>query len=145
LADRIARLVGGERTLNDEARAGVILAHAFPDRVAKQRGGGFVMANGRAASLDAAEPLSQAPFAVIGDVAGAAGRSQVLLAAPISRDEIETMFADQIETHAALTTSADGAVRGRRIRRLGRVVLSETPLEKLNGEELEDALLEAVR
>jgi len=36
-------------------------------------------------------------------------------------------------------------VRGKRARRLGRVVLSESPLERLNGADLEAALLDAVR
>jgi ATP-dependent helicase HrpB len=145
LAERLAKMAGSLNASVDAERAGAVLALAFPDRVAKQRGDAFVMANGRAASLDAAEPLSQAPFLVIADVAGAAGRAQVLLAAPITREEIETMFAADIEEHATLTTSAEGGVRGRRVRRLGRVVLSEAPLEKLSGAELEDALLEAVR
>jgi ATP-dependent helicase HrpB len=41
--------------------------------------------------------------------------------------------------------AATGAVRGRRTRRLGRVVLSEAPLEKLSAEEMKSALLDAVR
>lgn len=36
-------------------------------------------------------------------------------------------------------------MRGRRLRKLGRITLSEAPLEKMNAEELRDALLEAVR
>ncbi|MBX9747433.1 MAG: ATP-dependent helicase HrpB, partial [Hyphomonadaceae bacterium] len=38
-----------------------------------------------------------------------------------------------------------GAVRGRRTRRLGRVVLSDAPLEKLSADEMKSALLDAVR
>jgi ATP-dependent helicase HrpB len=70
----------------------------------------------------------------------------VLLAAPISIAEIEAMFGDEIETRAAVTVdAATGAVRGRRTRRLGRIVLSEAPLEKLSAAEMKEALLEAVR
>jgi ATP-dependent helicase HrpB len=36
-------------------------------------------------------------------------------------------------------------MRGRRLRKLGRITLSEAPLERMNAEELRDALLEAVR
>jgi ATP-dependent helicase HrpB len=146
LADRIARTAGGARGEADEERAGCVLALAFPDRVAKSRGAGFIMANGRAAAVDETSALAREPYLVIADIAGAAGRALVLLAAPISIAEIEAMFGDEIETRAAVTVdAATGAVRGRRTRRLGRIVLSEAPLEKLSAAEMKEALLEAVR
>ncbi len=146
LAERIARAAGGTSAAVEEDHAGRVLALAFPDRVAKARGDGFVMASGRAAAIDAASPLAGETFAVIADIAGAAGRAQVLLAAPISLAEIEAMFGGEIETHAVASVDpASGALRGRRTRRLGRVVLSEAPLERLSGDELREALLTAVR
>ncbi len=146
LAERIARRAGGGQREVDDAHAGPVLALAYPDRVAKARGGAFTMANGRAASLDAGSPLAREPFLVIADVAGAAGRAQVLLAAPIALADIEAMFAAQIQEGASATVDADtGAVRGRRTRRLGRMILSEAPLQQLSGAELQQALLEAVR
>jgi ATP-dependent helicase HrpB len=147
LAERVARLAGGGRGDVDEDRAGRVLALAFPDRVAKARAGaGFTMVNGRAASVDEASPLAREPYLVIADIAGAAGRAQVLLASPISLAEIEALFGARIETRAAVSVDpATGAVRGRRTRRLGRIALSEAPLERLSGEELHAALLDAVR
>ena len=145
LADRIARAANGGLGTADEEQAGHVLALAFPDRVAKARGNGFVMANGRAAAIDAASPLARESYVVIADIAGAAGRAQVLLAAPIALPDIEAPFADRIETRASVSVDpATGAVRGRRARRLGRLVLSESPLERLSGAELEEALLDAV-
>jgi len=147
LADRIAERAG-ERASGpvNEERAGPVLALAFPDRVAKARSGGFVMVNGRAAAIDETSALAREPYAVIADISGAAGRAQVLLAAPISLADIEAMFGAGIETRAAVTVDpATGAVRGRRTRRLGRVVLSEAPLEKLSADEMHAALLDAVR
>jgi ATP-dependent helicase HrpB len=147
LAQRIAQRAG-DRTRGpvNEDRAGPVMALAFPDRVAKARGGGFVMANGRAAQIDEASALAREPYAVIADISGAAGRAQVLLAAPIALADIEAMFGAEIETRAAVNVdAATGAVRGRRTRRLGRIVLSEAPLEKLSADEMRQALLDAVR
>ena len=145
LADRIAKTTSGELGNADEEQAGRVLALAFPDRVAKARGNGFVMVNGRAAAIDAASPLAREPYVVVADIAGAAGRAQVLLAAPIPLAAIEAQFADQIQSQATVSVDpATGAVRGRRARRLGRLVLSESPLERLTGAELEEALLDAV-
>jgi ATP-dependent helicase HrpB len=146
LADRIAKAAGGSLHNADDERAGALLALAFSDRVAKARGDGFVMANGRAAAIDPASPIAREPYVVIADIAGAAGRAQVLLAAPIALADIETMFASRIETRATVSVdAASGEVRGRRACRLGRLVLSESPLERLTGAELEEALLDAVR
>ena len=145
LADRIARTAGGARAAVDEEHAGRVLAIAYPDRVAKQRQGGFALANGRAALVDEASPLARAPYAVIADMAGAAGRAQVLLGAPIGLEDIERLFGALIETRASAAIEVStGALRAREVRRLGRLVLSERPLERLSGAELSQALLDVV-
>lgn len=146
LARRIARSAGGDGgALNDE-RAGAVLALAYPDRVARARGGSFTMVNGRAAAVDAASALAREPFLVIADISGAAGRAQVLLGAPIALAEIEAMFGTQIESGVSATIdAASGALRAKRTRRLGRMIISDAPAERLSGEELHEALLEAVR
>ncbi len=148
LAARIARFAwtadvpaGGTGAV----QKGALLALAYPDRVAKRRGESFTMVNGRAASIDPASPLAREPYLVIADIAGQAGRPQILLAAPISLEAIEAMFAAEIEQHASASIdAATGALRGRRLRKLGRVVLSEAPLERLSGVDLREALLGAV-
>ena len=145
LADRIARLASGARGAANEDHAGRILAIAYPDRVAKVRQGGFSLVNGRAAALEETSPLLKVQYAVIADMAGAAGRAQVILGAPIEFADIEAMFGDQIETRASATIDpASGALRGRKVRRLGKLVLSEAPLERLSGAELAQALLDVV-
>jgi len=145
LAERIARTAGGGRGALNEDRAGMLLALAYPDRVAKARGGAFTMVNGRAANVDAASPLAREAFLVIADISGAAGRAQALLAAPIALADIEAMFAGRIEQGASATIdAATGAIRARSVRRLGRLVLSDAPLERLSGDELRAALLGAV-
>ena len=139
---RCALRAGGARVWLDIARTGAVLALAYPDRVAKRRVESYTMVNGRAAAVDAASPLAREPFLVIADVAGAAGRARALLAAPISIEEIEVMFSAQIEEQVSVAIEpSTGAMRGRRVRRLGAIVLSEAPLERMSGAELGLALL----
>lgn len=106
-----------------------ILALAYPDRVAKNRGGGtggFVLANGRGGQVDAASNLAREPFLVVAELTGAAASSRIVLAAAISLDEIEARFADKIEDRDTVTFDAGSAsLRARRSRRLGSVVLAE--------------------
>jgi ATP-dependent helicase HrpB len=145
LADRIARQADGDQSLADDERAGALLALAYPDRVAKRRGEAFLMANGRAARVDEGSALARAPYLVIADTAGQAGRGQILLGAPIAEADVERLFAANIETCTiAHVDHASGAARARKVRMLGKIALSEAPLERLSGEDLQAALLNAV-
>jgi ATP-dependent helicase HrpB len=111
--------------------AGAVLAMAFADRIAKNRGGssGFVLANGRGAHLDQALALAREPYLVVADLSGPAGGSRILLAAPISLAEIEGRFAGHIaEDDVIEFDPIRGGLRARRRRRLGAFVLSEQPI-----------------
>ncbi len=134
-----APLAGEDRGRSkQDASAGEILALAYPDRIAKSRGSGgaFLLANGRGANVDAASPLSREPFLVIPELAGTAAQGRVLLAAAISQAEIERRFADQIETHEDISFDAGNFnLRGRRVRRLGAIALSDQPLKIISSEE----------
>ena len=92
-------------------RVGALLASAYPDRIAIARGkrGEFLMANGRAAAVEAHDPLAREPFLAIGEIAGRAASARILLAAPLSLGEIERIAGASIETMDELTF--DRAVR----------------------------------
>ncbi|MBL8549121.1 MAG: ATP-dependent helicase HrpB [Hyphomonadaceae bacterium] len=144
LAQRIAKMAGAKLEEGDVSRAGAVLLRAYPDRVAKARGAGaFTMANGRAASLDAAEALAREPFLAIAEIAGAAANARILLAAPITREAIEAELADEIETKIEATFDGD-AVRATRAKKLGRITLSEGPAQ-VTPEAVEAALRDAVQ
>ena len=90
---------------------GALLASAYPDRIAMARGkrGEFLMANGRAAALEAHDALAGEAYLAIGEMAGRAASARILLAAPLSLDDIETVAGADIETADELTF--DRAVR----------------------------------
>jgi ATP-dependent helicase HrpB len=111
--------------------AGAILALAYPDRVAKNRGGNgaFLLANGRGANVDLASALAREPFLAVAEMAGTAAQSRILLAAPITLDEIERCFADRIERRQEISfDAASASLRGRYSERLGAISLVERPL-----------------
>src|SRR5438309_1783654 len=109
---------------------GLMLAYAFPDRVARNRGNGsFVLANGRGAAVDQTSSLARAPYIAIGEMTGTAASGRILLAAQISQDEIELRFADQIETTDEISFDRSAlALRARRKRALHAITLSEATL-----------------
>ena len=54
---------------------GVMLALAFPDRVARNRGNGsFVLANGRGAAVDQTSSLARAPYIAVAELTGTAAQ-----------------------------------------------------------------------
>lgn len=130
LASRWAALAGaaGKSEKGDVDHAGALLAFAFPERVAQARGatGGFRLANGRGGRIDAADALAREPFLAVAELQGVAENARILLAAPISREEIEADFAEAITSATEVTFDRPArAVRARRVRRLGRLVLAE--------------------
>jgi ATP-dependent helicase HrpB len=113
-----------------ELSTGVMLAFAFPDRVARNRGNGsFVLANGRGAAVEQTSSLARAPYIAVGELTGTAAAGRILLAAPITQAEIELHFVDQIETADEISFDRGAlALRARRKRTLHAITLSEAPL-----------------
>jgi ATP-dependent helicase HrpB len=137
--DAPSETVAPQERAAEDLSAGGLLALAYPERVAKNRGGGagaFLLANGRGATIDLASPLAGEPFLAVAELAGAAAQSRILAAAPISLDEIEAHLGARIETRDEITfDDASASLRGRRTRRLGAVVLTEQPLRVAPSEE----------
>ncbi len=110
--------------------SGVMLAFAYPDRVARNRGNGsFVLANGRGASLDQGSALARAPYIAVGELSGSAAAGRILLAAPITQEEIEAHFKDHIDIADEVAFDPGAlALRARRRKTLHALTLSESPL-----------------
>ena len=121
------RSVSGQASETDPARAGAVLALAFPDRVAVARGqtGSFTMENGRAARLEPHDRLAREPFLAIAEIAGSAGASRILLAAPIGLEDIDRLHGVS-ETVAVGYDPATSSLKARALRRYRRLVLQET-------------------
>ncbi|WP_035669175.1 ATP-dependent helicase HrpB [Bradyrhizobium liaoningense] len=114
----------------EDLSTGLMLAYAFPDRVARNRGNGsFVLANGRGASVEQTSSLARASYIAIGEMTGTAASGRILLAAQITQDEIERHFAEHIETADEISFDRGAmALRARRRRVLHAITLSEATL-----------------
>lgn len=150
LAETLQRLAGVKaETAIDVERAGAVLALAYPDRVAKARPGRpgeFILANGRGVMLDAADALAREPYLAVAAITGAQPRARILEAAPISESDIMAEFGHAIEVADEVRFDpASGSVRGRRVRRLGRIVLGEEPLANPDPAAVVAALLAGIR
>ncbi len=131
LTRNLAQRAGGGARSSEPTPPAVWLARAFPERIARARGkrGEFLMANGRAAAVEPHDSLAGEAFLAVGEIAGRAGAARILLAAPLTSDEVEALGAGAIETADELTFDrASAALRMRRRRRLGALTLSEQTL-----------------
>ncbi len=151
---QIARLVGlaahetGPRSSLPEAmQAGVLLALAYPDRIAQQRTtGSFRMSNGRGAMLPPEDPLASAPMLAIGELMGKSGNARIRQAAPLQRELLEELYPDAIRTERIVRwDSGEEAVLARSRRRFGALVLDERPLESPDDARVVAAMLEGIR
>ncbi len=124
-----------------------LLALAYPDRIARARGnrGDFLLAGGRGAMLDAASPLSREPFLVIAELSGAAAQSRILLAARLDAAELDAIAGHRIERRDELIFDVPAAaLRARRTRRLGAIVLDSEPRPVPPGPETAAALVAGI-
>ncbi len=107
-----------------------LLALAYPDRIAMARGGAgqFLLANGRAAALDTADPLALASFLVVAELSGSASRARILLAAATNEGDVRAIAGDRISSLESVEFEASSAaVRTRRTERLGAITLRSEP------------------
>ncbi len=125
------------------------LAAAFPDRIAMARGkrGEFLMANGRAATLEPHDPLAGEAYLAIGEIVGRAVAARIVAAAPLTLAEIEAVAVAEIETREeTLFDRASASLRARRRRRLGALTLAEgnltPPADELSAAALARGILD---
>jgi ATP-dependent helicase HrpB len=113
-----------------EPSIGLLLAFAYPDRLAQRRPGQrtrYLMRNGQGAVLGDAAAFGDAEYLVIPETDGKQPESRIYLAAPIALEDIEQEFADQITQHDEYAWDEKrAAVDARRATRLGAITLSES-------------------
>ncbi|HEX3181579.1 MAG TPA: ATP-dependent helicase HrpB [Beijerinckiaceae bacterium] len=123
---------------SERLSVGGLVAYAYPERVAKARGerGQFLMANGRAATLEPHDALASAPYLAIAEVAGRADRARIFAAAGLPEAELLAIEAGEIATKTETSFDRERlALRARRVSRLGAIALSQQNLPVETGPE----------
>jgi ATP-dependent helicase HrpB len=145
LAERWVGMAKGKRSVEEDPAR--LLAEAFPERIARARGGAgeFLLANGRGAYLEPADALAREPWLAVAELAGGGPRDRIRLAAPIDEATVHSVFGDRIVTEDRLDRSPTGRLQARRVRKLGAIVISEQALEAIDPALMHQALLEEVR
>lgn len=153
-AEQIARQLQlkAQRSAGAELnQVGLLLALAYPDRIAQKRdtGNRYLLSNGRGATLDSPQSLSQSEYLVVAqlDAAGSStGDARIQLAAPISMHDLEVAFGDLIvEQQRIEWNSREAIVTAVRERTLGALILEQRRIERPDAQRVLQALLVGIR
>jgi ATP-dependent helicase HrpB len=135
-------------TADPHEATGILLAWAYPDRIARARGEGgrYLMSNGRGARFGEPQALAKSLFIVAAELDGAEREARIFLAAPIALSDLEKYFAALISESAEIRwDDRDGAIRAQRERRLGALLLDSTEIRKPDPDAMQDAALAGMR
>lgn len=136
---------GADQTLSP----GVLLAFAYPDRVAKRRAGGearYQLANGRGASFASPESIAREELIVAVELDDRERDARILLAAPLARADLLEHFGGEIvERDEVHWDARSEAVVARRVRKLGELPIDEKPLADVPPDAAAAALAAGLR
>lgn len=108
---------------------GMLVALAYPDRIAQRRAGQrtrYLLRNGQGAVLADEAAFGDAPYLAVAETDGRRPESRIYLAAPLAESDLKARFGDQIITEDSYAwDEARAAVSARRVTRLGAIVLRE--------------------
>jgi ATP-dependent helicase HrpB len=132
----------------DLVLTGVLLAFAYPDRIAQRRAGPdnrFLLSNGRGARFIEAEPLAAEDWIVAAHLDGAR-EARIFLAAAIRREQLLQYHGALIgEQTFVVWDDREQSVQARRQQRLGELVVADEPWAEADGEAVQAALLAGIR
>jgi ATP-dependent helicase HrpB len=137
----------GAKTPPDPETVGLLLALAYPDRIAQRRGGAdrYLLANGRGVRLPAGDPLLGRAWLVAAQLDAGTTEGRIWLAAPVAPAELETQLAGRIRTVEEVSwDERQAAVIARRERRLGALILDSAPLANTDSDAVRQAMLAGI-
>ncbi len=128
---------------DDETAAGIVVALAFPERVARVRDGGYLMASGTAAELARGSSLAGTEWLAIAvaDRRPGAPSARIRQAVPIDEDTARLVLEATVEDEVHWR----GDVVARRVERLGAIELAAAPLTDPAPDLVRAALSEGLR
>jgi ATP-dependent helicase HrpB len=135
--------------MGERGDAGLLLALAYPDRIARRRPGGeprYAMSGGGGAVFASHEPLAAEEWLVLAETDGDRREARIYLAAPLTLAEIETHFESHIRTEAICRWDGrEELVQARSRRMLFSLVIEDKPLKSADPETLAAAMGDGVR
>ena len=128
----------------DDHDTGLLIASAYPERIASSRPGNnaqFQMANGKMAAAGHLDDLANEQWLAIAQVTERENGGKIFMASPINpRDLLSKVITKEI----VKWDTDDGGLIAREEMRIGSLVLKSSPIPNPNSEKLIEAITEAI-
>lgn len=138
-----------QQSLSTEVACGLLLATAFPERIAQRRepeSSRYLLANGKGVTLRNGDPLVKHEYIVVAEMQNRDDDGLVSLAAPLDLSLLTTHLAHLIDRHSSTTFNEQRGTLERRSREsIGSLVIAEGNLEPIPAQERTVALIDYLR
>ena len=129
----------------DPYETGVLLAYAYPERIACARPGNnaqFQLSNGRYAMAGHKDDLAHEPWLAIAHVDARDGMGKIFMASPLNPRDLAPMVKEQ--EIITWDTRKGGLIASKDLR-IGNIILKSTPLPTPDESQLVSAISEAIK
>ena len=129
----------------DPFSTGVLLAHAYPERIACARPGNnaqFQLSNGRIASASHKDDLAHEPWLAVAHLDARDGMGKIFMAAPLNPRDLAPLLK---EKEVITWDTEDGGLIATQDLRIGSIVLKSTPLPDPDETHLINAIVDAIK
>ena len=129
----------------DVHETGLLLAFAYPERIACARTGNnaqFQLSNGKIATAGHKDDLAHEPWLAVANMDARSGLGKIFLAAPLNPKDLLPMVK---EKQTITWDTHKGGIIATNDLRIGSIVLKSTPLKNPDPILIEQALLHAIR
>lgn len=152
--DRIEKISSSYRQLFDEEpdneefdpyETGLLLTHAFPERIAFARPGNnaqFKLANGRIAAAGHRDDLAHESWLAIANLDARDGMGKIFMASPLNPKDLATRVK---EVEVVEWDTEDGGLIATKDLRIGSIILKSVPLADPDPSHLQQAIIDAIK
>jgi ATP-dependent helicase HrpB len=127
-------------------KAGILVAMAYPERIAKSRGDGgrYQSVSGKGLRLREGDTLERTPWLAVAEAGGMGAESTIFSAAPMNVEDLQAL-SERFETSDIIRWNDErDRIEARRIVRFGAITIKSEPLSNPDPDLIAEALLEAL-
>ena len=129
----------------DPFETGILLTHAFPERIACARPGNnaqFQLSNGKLAQAGHKDDLAWEPWLAVANLDARDGIGKIFMASPLNPKDLMPLVKEQ---EVVTWDTEEGGLQATLDMRIGNIVLKSTPLPEPDESHLIDAICDAIK
>ena len=146
----LPRVAKNSTSTNAKTDIAIIIAAAYPDRIARRRTDGdrpeYLLSNGMSAKLGSHDPLRDSEYLAVADSGGLSGQPTIRLALPLDIDALEAALPDLFRTRRETVWDDDAlCVRAFSVKAVGSLTVERKPSNLRPGDDTASLLIAAIR